>query len=652
MSDSYNPLANCIRALTMDAVQAANSGHPGMPMGMADIATVLFTKHLQFDVKHPEWPNRDRFVLSNGHGSMLLYSLAYLLGYDRMQLKDLKGFRQLGGHTHGHPELDKQMGIETTTGPLGQGIGNAVGMALAERHMNAQFGDIINHYTYAFCGDGCLMEGISQEAISLAGHLKLNKLILLFDDNDISIDGAVSLASSEDQLARFQAAGWNTSRIDGHNHDAIDNAIQQAKQSDKPTLIACKTIIGKGAPNRQGTAGAHGAPLGAEEIAATRAVIGWTHDAFEIPDGLLQQWRTAGKRGHDIYHAWDKTFAEVEPKKQEEFIRRLRKELPEELPKAIKDYKQQLLNDQPNLATRKSSQMALEVLTKYCPELIGGSADLTGSNLTKTGHLQPLTPENYGGQYIYYGIREHGMAAIMNGLALYGGLVPFGGTFLVFADYCRPSIRLAALMQQQVIYVMTHDSIGLGEDGPTHQPVEHLASLRAIPNLLVFRPADAIETLECWELSLITKNAPSLLSLSRQNLPAIRSGNSMENKCARGGYVVQSMEEPDITLLATGSEVSLALEVAKALKNKGMAAQVSSMPCLELFDEQDYDYREEVLGEGLRVAIEAASAQSWYKYADMVIGMDTFGESGKAEELFKHFGFEVEQIVSRIEKAL
>ncbi len=667
---SYDNMANAIRALAMDAVERANSGHPGMPMGMADVATVLYHEFLKFDPAHPHWPDRDRFILSAGHGSMLQYALLYLTGYEDMTLDEIKNFRQLGAKTAGHPEYGHAEGIETTTGPLGQGLANAVGFALAERMLAARFGEaLVDHYTYVIAGDGCLMEGISQEAISLAGHLRLSKLVVLFDDNGISIDGPTSLATSEDQRKRFEASGWNTQAIDGHDHKAISAALQKAKTSDKPSLIACRTKIGFGAPTKCGTAGCHGSPLGKEEIAGARQALGWESPEFEIPSAILNAWRETAKRGASAYAEWNKKYNTGD--KQAEFERLLNKDLPNGWNEALQNLKKKLAEAQPNEATRKSSENTLEVLTAVIPEMVGGSADLTGSNNTKTKAMQPIKPGEYGGRYIYYGVREHAMGAVMNGIALHGGFIPYGGTFLVFTDYMRPAIRLSALMKQRVIYVMTHDSIGLGEDGPTHQPVEHIASLRAIPDLYVFRPADATETAECWALALSMNNAPSILSLTRQNLPHLRKEYTQENLCARGGYVISPHPTPlphagegsasniragedSITLIATGSEVAIAIEAQKLLAEKGIGASVVSLPCWELFEQQPQSYRDQILPKGtLKVAIEAASQFGWERHIGqdgIFIGMQSFGASAPAKDLYKHFGITAEHVVSEVIK--
>jgi transketolase len=646
------PMANAIRALSMDAVQAANSGHPGMPMGMADVATVLYSQFLKFDPAAPKWPDRDRFVLSAGHGSMLIYSLLHLTGYTAPTMADIANFRQLHSPCAGHPENTEIDGVECTTGPLGQGLAMAVGMALAERHLNAQFGDaLVDHKTWVICGDGCLMEGVNHEAIGLAGHLKLDRLKVLWDDNRITIDGDTDISTSEDIPARFRSAGWHVTACDGHDHADIARALAEAAASDKPTLVACRTVIGKGAPNKQGGHNVHGAPLGADEIAAAREYLGWTAAPFEIPADILADWRSLGAKGGAARAEWEARHA-ADPQGAE-FSRRMAGELPADK-SAARDYMASLVAEPPKVATRKSSEMALGALTAAIPELVGGSADLTGSNLTKTKSTDPLTPANYGGRYVYYGIREFGMAAAMNGMALHGGVIPYGGTFLVFSDYCRNAIRLSAIQHARVVYVMTHDSLGVGEDGPTHQPVEHVMSLRAIPNLLVFRPADAIETAEAWALALKQDSRPSVLALTRQNLPPLRSDAEM--KSARGGYRLKAADaDRKVVLVATGSEVSLAMDVAAALEGKGIGADVVSMPCAELFDEQDAAYRAETLPAGvLKVSIEAGVTLGWQKYVGdgLTIGIDTFGASGPADQLFKYFGFSVEAIVPKIEARL
>jgi transketolase len=644
MTADPKQMANAIRALSMDAVQQANSGHPGAPMGMADIATVLFTQFLKYDPTAPDWPDRDRFVLSNGHGSMLLYSLLYLTGYEDVDINQVRNFRQLGSHTAGHPEYGHARGIETTTGPLGQGIANAVGMALAERMMAARFGDdIVDHHTYVFAGDGCLMEGISHEAISLAGHLKLGKLILLFDDNGISIDGPTDMAVSDNQLMRFEASGWETTRIDGHDHGAIAAAIKAAKKTGKPSLIACKTVIGYGAPNKEGTAATHGAPLGNDEIAAAREKLDWPHAPFEVPTIILDAWRAAGRTAESERQSWNGRLAAMATNQRTAFERTVSGDLPKGFEKAIEDFKKELAANPPKLATRQASQKTLNMLTKIIPELIGGSADLTGSNLTLADGMAAVSAANYGGSHIYYGVREHGMAAAMNGMALHGGFIPYGATFLIFTDYCRPSIRLSALMKQRVIYVMTHDSIGLGEDGPTHQPVEQLSSLRAIPNVNVFRPCDAIETAECWQIALQSKETPSVLALTRQGLTPTRTAHSSKNLSAQGGYIAAAAEgKRKATILATGSEVEIALAARDALQADGIGTAVVSMPCQELFNLQDDAYKLEVLGpEFSRVAVEAAVRLGWDRYIGFnggFVGMDGFGASAPAGQLYDHFG--------------
>jgi len=645
-------LANAIRALAMDAVEAAKSGHPGMPMGVAEVATVLFTRFLKFDASNPEWPDRDRFVLSAGHGSMLLYALLYLTGYPGISIDDIKRFRQLGSPCAGHPEHGHIPGIETTTGPLGQGLANAVGMALAERILNARFGDgLVDHRTYVIASDGDLMEGVSHEACSLAGHLKLNRLIVLYDDNGISIDGSTSLSDSTDTLMRFEAMGWAASRVDGMNPHAVAAALEVAQVSDRPVLIACKTVIGYGAPKRAGTSKAHGEALGAEEIAGARAALGWPYPPFEIPADVLAAWRAAGAQGAAARKAWDAQFAQSPEASRGAFEAALSGDIPAGLAPAITALKAKFTSEKTAVATRKSSEMVLEVVNAIVPATIGGSADLTGSNLTKTKNDPEISPGHYSGRYIHYGIREHGMASAMNGMALHGGIIPYSGTFLVFSDYCRPAIRLAALMQQRVIHVMTHDSIGLGEDGPTHQPIEHLAALRAIPNLLVMRPADAVETAECWELALQTQTHPTVLALSRQNLPTLRTEHTGENRCARGAYVIKDSDGPaEVTFLATGSEVEIAVAARDALQRQNIGARVVSMPCWELFDRQDAAYRAQILDSStVKVAIEAASPFGWERYigaSGAFIGLDHFGASAPAKDLYKAFGITAEAAVN------
>ena len=644
----HQDLANAIRALAMDAVQKANSGHPGMPMGMADVATVLYREHLKFDAARPDWPDRDRVVLSAGHGSMLLYALLHLTGYPGMTIEEIKNFRQLGSKTAGHPEYGHAPGIETTTGPLGQGIANAVGMALAERHLNAVFGDaLVDHRTWCIVGDGCLMEGISQEAISLAGHLRLKNLIVLFDDNRISIDGPTDLTVSDDQLARFAASGWATMACDGHDPKAISDALNDAKRQDRPTIVACRTVIGYGAPTLAGTAKTHGAALGDKEIAGAREKLGWSAAPFELPAEVAKAWRAIGHRGAVEADAWAERLAGSD--KRAEFERRLSGALPTGWQAAIQGLKDSILKDKPSQATRVASQKALDVLVPAIPDLVGGSADLTGSNNTKAAAAAILSAKNYGGRYVHYGVREHAMAAAMNGLALHKGVIPFGGTFLVFTDYCRPAIRLSALMEQRVVYVMTHDSIGLGEDGPTHQPVEHLAALRAMPNLLVLRPCDALETAEAWEIALTQTHRPSVLALTRQNLATVRSDAS-RNLSAKGGYVLSPAKgEAQVTLIASGSEVGIALAAQQQLAAQGIGAAVVSLISWELFGEQPENYRNEVLGTGVRIGIEAAIGFGWERWLGSngaFIGMKSFGASAPAEQLYKHFGITAEAAVA------
>ncbi|MEL6751574.1 MAG: transketolase [Pseudomonadota bacterium] len=644
-------MAHAIRFLSADAVQKANSGHPGLPMGAADIATVLFTRFMKFDPKTPDWADRDRFVLSAGHGSMLLYSALYLLGYPDIGMDEIKNFRQVGSKTAGHPEYGHAAGIETTTGPLGQGIGNAVGMAMAEKHLAAEFGDdLVNHRTYCLVGDGCLMEGISQEAISLAGHLKLNKLIVLWDNNSITIDGAVSLADSTNQRARFEASGWNVLECDGHDHEAIADAITAAQKADKPTMIACETTIGYGAPNKAGTKGSHGSPLGPDELAATREALGWEAEPFDVPEDILDAWRIAGLRTAQKHKEWKARLKEADDTLSGEFVRRQRGELPAEFEGAMADHLKDLAETGPSKATRKASQATLEVINGAVPETLGGSADLTGSNNTDTTQTKPITPDDFSGRFIHYGIREHGMAAMMNGMALHGGVIPYSGGFLVFSDYCRPSIRLAALMGIRVIHVMTHDSIGLGEDGPTHQPVEHLAALRAIPGLNVFRPADVNETAECWQLALESADKPSVLALTRQDLAPVRSEYSEKNRCAKGAYVVADSEDDAVvSLFASGSEVGLALDAKEKLDDAGHPTRVVSVPSFELFAAQSDSYRRSTIGDAkVKIGIEAAVRQGW----DAIIGSDAgfigmtgFGASGPGDALFEHFGITPEAVV-------
>jgi transketolase len=647
-------MADAIRALAMDAVEAAKSGHPGMPMGMADVATVLFTKALRFDASDPRWPDRDRFVLSAGHGSMLLYALLHLTGHAGMEMDQLRAFRQLHSRTAGHPEFGEHPAIETTTGPLGQGIANAVGMALAERMLAARFGrSLVDHRTWVIAGDGCLQEGVSHEAASLAGHLRLAKLCVLWDDNSISIDGSTDLSTSEDTLKRFAAYGWATKAIDGHDHGAIAAALSWAARSKKPTLIACRTVIGFGAPKKAGTAATHGAPLGTEEVAAAKQALGWVEPPFTVPEDVAATWAQAGRRGAGQRLAWLRRLQAS--RERGEFERVTAGRLPEDWRTALDAAKDRLAADRPKLATRQASQRALEALVPAIPELVGGSADLTGSNLTHVKPMAAVRPGDYAGRYVHWGIREHAMAAAMNGMALHGGLRAYAGTFLVFSDYMRPAIRLAALMRQPVVHVFTHDSIGLGEDGPTHQPVEHLASLRAIPNLHVFRPADAIETLECWALAVARADGPSALALSRQGLPTLRDGGA-ENQCARGGYVLAEADGTRrATLIATGSEVALAMEARAKLQAEGIPAAVVSLPCWELFAAQDPLYQASTLGAALRVGIEAASGFGWERWLGMsgvFIGMGSFGASAPYEQLYQHFGITAEAVVAAVKSRL
>ncbi len=653
---SHNDMANALRALAMDAVEKAKSGHPGMPMGMADVATVLFTRFMKLDPANPTWPDRDRFVLSAGHGSMLLYALHHLLGYADMPMEQLKAFRQFGSKTAGHPEYGHALGIETTTGPLGQGIATAVGMAIAERALCAKYGEaLVDHQTYVIAGDGCLMEGISHEAIDLAGHLKLGKLLVLWDDNQISIDGPTSLSTSMDQVKRFEAAGWHVQRIDGHDAAAIEAAISAARAvTDRPSMIACRTIIGYGAPTRAGTAKAHGEALGADEISGARAKLGWPHAPFEIPAGVLAAWRQVAERGAQARADWNTRLA-ASPKGAT-LSAQVETSLPLDFAARITVYKKELFSTAPNIATRKASEMVLGAINAATDLTLGGSADLTHSNLTITKGLAPITPTDFHGRYLHYGIREHGMAAAMNGIALHGGFIPYGGTFMVFSDYARGAMRLSALMGLRVIYVMTHDSIGLGEDGPTHQPVEHLAMLRATPNTLVFRPADAIETAECWLAALQSKATPSVLALSRQALPMLRSAHTDENLSAKGAYVLRNTAAPrDVTLLATGSEVEIAVRAAEALSRDGITAAVVSMPCWELFEAQSEPYRTSVLGNAPRVAVEAAVRMGWDRWIGdngRFVGMSGFGASAPAPALYAHFGITAARVADEARNAI
>ena len=653
MTVTQQQLANAIRALSMDAVQAANSGHPGMPMGMADVATVLFGEFLKFNPKEPKWADRDRFVLSAGHGSMLIYSLLHLTGYARPTIEDIRNFRQLHSPCAGHPENFELAGVETTTGPLGQGLATAVGMAMAERHLNATFGDeLVDHRTWAIAGDGCLMEGINHEAIGLAGHLGLGRLIVLWDDNKITIDGATDLSTSEDVRARYAATGWHVVSCNGHDYADIRRALAEAVADPRPSLVACDTTIGYGAPNKAGSHNVHGSPLGSEEIAAARVHLNWPHEPFVIPADVAAEWKKIGERSAAAREAWQGRL-ETHPQAKE-FSRRMAGELPVDF--SLSAYIDTLIAEPKKVATRKASEMALEAVNSLLPETMGGSADLTGSNNTKTKSTAPFGKDDYSGRYIYYGIREFGMSAAMNGLALHGGVIPYGGTFLVFSDYCRAAIRLSALQQARVVYVMTHDSIGLGEDGPTHQPVEHVMSLRMIPNLDVYRPADVVETAECWELALRDQNGPSLLALTRQNLPQLRLEKS-ENLSARGAYRLRGAAAPrKVVLLASGSEVEVALGVAEALEGQGIGADVVSMPCWSLFDAQDADYRAGLIpSDCLKVSIEAGTTFGWERYTGLDglrFGIDRFGASAPAEALFDYFGLTAAKIAPQIVSAL
>jgi transketolase len=648
-------LANVIRVLSMDAVEKAKSGHPGLPMGMADAATVLFSRFLKFDPVHPRWPDRDRFVLSAGHGSMLLYALLYLTGYPEMTLEQLEQFRKVGSRTAGHPEYGHAPGIETTTGPLGQGIANAVGMAIAEAHLNARFGkELVDHKTYVIASDGDLEEGISHEAISLAGHLKLNKLIVLFDHNNITIDGAITLSDSTNVIERFQAAGWTTDACDGHDAADVFRALAAAQNSDAPVMIACRTIIGFGMPNRQGTQKAHSDAPGEAEVAAARKALGWDYAPFVVPGDLLGQWRAIGERGQSAYADW--TARKTASSRAGEFDAAQADEIPAALGQGLISLKEKMSAEKPVAGTRKHSEKALEVINAVLSTTIGGSADLTPSNNTKTKNITEITPGDFSGRYIHYGIREHGMAAAMNGMALHGGVIPYGGTFMVFSDYCRPSIRLAALMGVRSIFVMTHDSIGVGEDGPTHQPVEQLAALRAIPNLLVMRPADGVETAECWELALMHAKRPSLLAFSRQDVPTVRTVHTVENLSARGAYELAGQAGAKITFLATGSEVGIAVAARDILAKEGVPSRIVSMPCWALFEEQDAQYRQSVLGPGtVKVAVEAAVRQGWDRYIGAdgdFIGMHCFGASGPAKDVYRHFHITPEAAAEAAKAAL
>ena len=658
MSVNINQLSNAVRFLSIDAVQKANSGHPGMPMGMADVATVLFKYHLRFNPKNPNWINRDRFILSAGHGSMLLYALLYLTGYKSISIEDIKNFRQLNSICAGHPEYKKGTGIETTTGPLGQGLGNAVGMAVAEEIYRKKFGaNIINNKTYVIASDGDLMEGISHEAMSLAGHLKLKNLIVFFDNNKISIDGSTSLSVSDNYKKRFEAYGWNFLDINGHNEKQISKAISKASKSNKPTIISCKTVIGFGSPNKSGKASSHGSPLGDEEIALVRKKLKWPNKPFEIPKEILNEWKKIGEKGEILEKRWEENFNKKNTKIKNDFKSTYVGSDLKNLESLIQKEKAKYFESKPSLATRQCSMASIEIISSIIPQLIGGSADLSGSNNTKTNNSKIVNAKNFDGNYIHYGVREHGMSAVMNGLALYGGLIPYGGTFLIFSDYSKPSIRLSALMGLRVIYIFSHDSIGLGEDGPTHQPVEQLAGLRAIPNLNVFRPADINETLECWEIALKNQNTPSAIALSRQKVPYINPKNTKENKCEKGAYVVNiTSHESNVTIIASGTEVDLALKVQEKLKQSNIHSKVVSMPCMELFDKQPQEFRKDIIEENsLVVTIEAGSILSWQKYTGnngMNFGIDRFGESAPYKDVYDHFELSEEKISGFIQKKL
>jgi len=654
----FNQLSNAIRFLSIDAVQKANSGHPGMPMGMADVATVLFKYHLRFNPKNPNWINRDRFILSAGHGSMLLYSLLYLTGYKSITIDNIKNFRQLNSICAGHPEYEKGTGIETTTGPLGQGLGNAVGMAVAEEILRKKFGPtLINNKTYVVASDGDLMEGVSHEAMSLAGHLKLKNLIVFFDNNKVSIDGSTSLSVSDNYKKRFEGYGWNFLEINGHNEKQISKAITKASKANKPTVISCKTIIGFGSPNKSGKASSHGSPLGDAEIALVRKKLKWNSEPFEMPEEILNAWRKIGEKGIKLEEEWLQTLNKKKSNIKSELENTYIKSNLKDLEDLIKKEKRKCFESKPSMATRQCSSVAIESISNILPQLIGGSADLSGSNNTKTNNSKVISSKNFDGNYIHYGVREHGMAAVMNGLALYSGLIPYGGTFLIFSDYCKPSIRLSALMGLKVIYIFSHDSIGLGEDGPTHQPIEQLTGLRAIPNLNVFRPADINETLECWEIALKSKNTPSVIALSRQKLPYINPSFSEKNKCENGAYTVKiDSHDNKVTLVASGSEVELALNVQIALKENNIQSKVVSMPCQELFDKQSDDFKRDILDQdSLIVTIEAGNVSSWKKYLGdrgISLGINKFGESAPYKKVYEHFNLSVEKIMTTIQKQL
>ena len=658
MSVKFNQLSNAIRFLSIDAVQKANSGHPGMPMGMADVATTLFKYHLRFNPQNPNWINRDRFILSAGHGSMLLYSLLYLSGYKSISIDDIKNFRQLNSICAGHPEYKKGTGIETTTGPLGQGLGSAVGMAIAEEIYRKKFGsNVINNKTYVIASDGDLMEGISHEAMSLAGHLKLKNLIVFFDNNKISIDGSTSLSVSDNYKKRFESYGWTFLEVNGHNEKQISKAISKASKSKKPTLISCKTVIGFGSPNKSGKASSHGSPLGDEEISLVRKKLKWNNRSFEIPQDILDEWRKIGSTGAQLEKTWQDTVKKKNPKITSELEKNFINSDLGYLEKLIEKEKTKYFESKPSLATRQCSMAVIESISTILPQLIGGSADLSGSNNTKTNNSKIINSKNFNGNYIHYGVREHGMASVMNGLALYGEIIPYGGTFLIFSDYCKPSIRLSALMGLKVIYIFSHDSIGLGEDGPTHQPIEQLAGLRAIPNLNVFRPADINETLECWEIALKSHNTPSVIALSRQKVPYINPDNSKKNKCENGAYTINiTSHESNVTLVASGTEVELALKVQEKLRDNNIHSKVISMPCMELFDKQSEDYKKDLMEENsLVVTLEAGSVTHWQKYTknkELNIGIDQFGESAPYKEVYDHFDLTEDKITNLIQKKL